>query len=272
METNGQLNISFKRNTKGETFINRQYYKLPLQILTANEVDDDGTAFLYLLNPSSGMLGGDLFQIDINLEDHASAVVTTPSSNKVYKADGRVSTQMTNVHIKTGCRLEYIPEHTVLFRDSIYEQEQDYYVEKGGQLFFWDTIMPGRIALGECFHFRRFKSQTNIYYDQKLILKENSVIIPEESSVKDIGSLMNNKIFSTCYCVAEHLDHRLMDELRMYIETNQLFAGVSMPDKHILLIKILFESTPNVSAVLADLWDIVRRYCTGKPAFHIRRY
>ena len=82
MEPNGILHLDFKKNSSGKTYVAKQFFKLPLQVLPANTMED-GEAFLYILNPSSGMLEGDLFDLRFSLTDGAEAVITTPSSNKI---------------------------------------------------------------------------------------------------------------------------------------------------------------------------------------------
>lgn len=87
MEYNGeiQLEIGKKHTGNEESYIARQYYKLPLQVMTPFYQDMDGTVFLYLLNPSGGVLDYDNFKIEVKIKDGAKTWIGTPSATKIYK-------------------------------------------------------------------------------------------------------------------------------------------------------------------------------------------
>ena len=56
----GKLSLVFRKRDDGVTYMAKQYYKLPLQVLRPHYQDDDGTAFVYMLNPSGGVLQNDI--------------------------------------------------------------------------------------------------------------------------------------------------------------------------------------------------------------------
>ena len=55
--------------------------------MRAHYQDSDGTAFIYLLNPSGGVLQHDRLLTEITLEEGSRVYVTTPSNTKFYKMD-----------------------------------------------------------------------------------------------------------------------------------------------------------------------------------------
>lgn len=169
MQANGQLHLDFRRKKDGTSYISRQFFKLPLQVFPPNYLDDDGSAFLYLLNPSSGMLENDLFDIRFSLYDRAQVLITTPSSNKIYRTRGEPARQKLTVAVGGDCVLEYLPEHNVPYRDSAYRQWGDFQVEKGGVLFTWDILQPGRVTQGERLDFYLFASENRFTYAGQLL-------------------------------------------------------------------------------------------------------
>ena len=273
MEPNASLRLDFKRKSDGQTIISRQFFKLPLQIFPPYYPEDDGTAFIYLLNPSSGMLEGDLFEMRFSLSDNASAVITTPSSNKIYRSNGRNSCQQIYAEISKGSCLEFIPEHNVPFKDSRFVQRAEFRVERGGTLFTWDRVVPGRLARNERFDFAEYHSDIAIYYGDRLVIREAASIVPSELSPENPAIMADFTIFATAYLVCEEIPDSLVEELRAFLaKSEDLRGGASKADENLLVIKVLMKSTLHQNEFFAELWDIVRKQALGKPAFKIRKY
>lgn len=273
MESNAKLLLDFKRKTNGDTYISRQYFKLPLQIFPPYYPENDGTAFVYLLNPSSGMLEGDLFEMQFCLKNNAQVVLTTPSSNKIYRSNGRDTCQNVYINISAGSCLEYIPEHNVPYKHSRFVQKNVFHIERGGTLFAWDTVMPGRLARGECFDFTLYRSDVSIYYNEKMILRECTKIDPSELSPDNPALMADFRIFSTAYLVCEIIPEGLLNAVREYIGScDNIRGGASQPDNNLLIIKLLMKSTLHLDNTMKSLWNIIRKYTLGKPAFKIRKY
>lgn len=273
MEPNAKLHLEFKKKKSGESYIARQSCQMPLQVFPAHHLEEDGSAFVYLLNPSSGMLEGDLFDIQFHLKECSQAVITTPSSNKIYCSKGAKTTQMVTANVEAGSVLEYIPEHNVPYKNSKFRQKSVFHVEKGGILFTWDVVMPGRIAREECFDFTAYQSDISLYYDGRLKLREGVKIIPEEFDPHNPAILEKYQIFTTMYLVTEEIPTIILEKVREYLqEKESVMGGISIPDEHVLVIKLLFEKNLGMQEVLWDIWNLVRLETLGKKACRIRKY
>lgn len=272
MEPNGILQLEFKRKKTGETYVSRQFFKLPLQILPVNYLEQDKTAFLYLLNPSSGMLEGDLFREEFRIQENAWVVITTPSSNKIYRSQGKTTRLELTVTVAAGGRLEYLPEYNVPFKDAKYLQKGTFYVEKAGSVFLWDTVMPGRLARGETFDFTSYGSRLSLYYDKELVLCEGMRLEPDRTDPHNEAVLGQYNLFASAYLVAEDIPQGLCDKLRRYLREANVCGNCSVPGEHILVIKLLFEKNLGVQEVMCQVWNIVREETYGKSGFRIRKY
>lgn len=270
---NASLDLEFRRRSDGETYISRQFFKLPLQIFPPYYPDTDGTAFLYMLNPSSGMLEGDLFDISFRLGEGSAAVITTPSTNKIYRSHGGQSCQRVTAEVLPGAVLEYIPESNIPYAESRFCQQAEYNVHKGGTLFFWDIMSAGRIARGEVFRFTDYRADTAVRYEGRLILKDCAYVCPELAPPDNPALFGDHMIYTSAYLCADSIPKGLAEELRgMLGGLEGVRAGVSETDQNLLSVKLLFRSTLHVQEILYDVWNIVRKYALGKPAFRIRKY
>lgn len=124
----GALSLRFKRKTDGRSYLAQQYYKLPLQVMTTHYQDNDGTVFVYLLNPGGGVLQHDRLLTEIVLEEDSRVYITTPSTTKFYKMDEGHAEVVNKITVGAGAVLEYLPEHNAPFAMSEAYQENEFHL------------------------------------------------------------------------------------------------------------------------------------------------
>ncbi|KAL4993306.1 UreD urease accessory protein-domain-containing protein [Aspergillus recurvatus] len=196
-------------------------YKYPLKLLTrtAGFVPQSASpsasqpVHLYLLTYGGGLLPGDQIDVSITLEPRTRLVVTTPQgSTKIFKTEtspGRTlsdqSRQTLDVSIGQDAALCYLPDPSVPFKDSRYEQIQTFTVDnttKGSSrssLCVLDWVTQGRASRGENWDFHLWKGKNEIWLldeptpspsfygennerkEKKLLLRD-SLILDDETS------------------------------------------------------------------------------------------
>jgi urease accessory protein len=62
-----------------------RYASAPFGSVWANYPDSSGIPEIQITNPSGGILGGDLLEVEISLAPGSTATVLTQAANKVYK-------------------------------------------------------------------------------------------------------------------------------------------------------------------------------------------
>src|SRR5262245_24947111 len=105
----GVLELALRRSG-ARTVIHDCYSHIPLQVLRPVYLDDTGTAYVYLLNPCGGILGGDTYQITVRLEAGAHAYLTTPAATKLYAAPGAAAQQQLAFTLDDRAVLTYLPD------------------------------------------------------------------------------------------------------------------------------------------------------------------
>ncbi|KAK2759143.1 hypothetical protein FQN54_003243 [Arachnomyces sp. PD_36] len=209
-------------------------FQYPLKLMTrkAKDFDPDETkagvaavtpVHLYLLTYGGGLLPGDRIDVKIALRPRTRLVITTPQgSTKIYKtnpggvegiggrgANGGLvvrgsgdepSRQILDVNVEKGAALCYLPDPSVPYRDSAYEQVQVFTVDeavlKGGRdasggggssskssVCILDWVTQGRAACGEDWDFHLWKGKNEVWTKsrdgKRRLLLRDSVILDD---------------------------------------------------------------------------------------------
>lgn len=278
MEYNGEIWLEIGKKESGgqESYIEKQFYKLPLQVMTPFYQDDDGTVFLYLLNPSGGVLDYDNFKIEVTVKTGAKAWIGTPSATKIYKRrdeNAPAARQKNLFHLEKGSVLEYCPDEIIPYADSMFSQENHFYLSKDSMLLTWDILSAGRALRGEVFQFERYASQTFLYMDGKPVIVDKMVIDPRETDIRNLQCMRGYVYAATIYAYAgacdETLAERLAEECAVYEDG---ILGVSLVTEKLLVIKILGNHAYAVFEEMHRVWDILRGNILGKEAVRIRKF
>ena len=64
------------------------------------ELDDSGVATVMLLNPTGGVVGGDVLETSVVLGPRCRVCLTTPAATRVYRSAGAPAVQRRNTTIQ----------------------------------------------------------------------------------------------------------------------------------------------------------------------------
>ena len=267
-----RLSLRFERDDE-KTYLASQYYKLPLQVLPPHYQDDDGTAFVYLLNPSGGIMQGDRLFTEVKVGAKASAFLTTPSSTKYYKMEDDFAEVENVFYVGEEAVLEYIPEHSVPFNNADVMQDNIYHISGDSTLIALDCVTSGRKASGEHFGYKRFCTKSSIYVDEKLILMDCMDIQPQKEVMNRAGVMEGNDIIAGLYMYKNGSAEMLTEGIRQNVQpVGKTRLGVTAVTDDLTVVRILGKSIIDYKDTMAVLWDRSRRLLLDKKAVRIRKY
>lgn len=268
----GELALTFREKKSGQTYLAEQYFKLPLQVMAPHYQDDDGTAFIYLLNPSGGILQHDRLYTEINVEEGAKVVVTTPSATKFYKMDDGYAKIMNHINVKARGVMEYIPEHNVPFAESKVYQENVFYLDKSSVLIAADMVTAGRASMGEVFKYDVYSSKTRIYVEDKLKIYDNNLIEPGKMDLQTVGLMEDHLSNGVIYAYAQGLDKEIINKLNQLQHPEGIAFAAGMIEEDLLIIRFLGNNMIELKETIWKAWGCLREGILSKPAVKIRKY
>ena len=99
------------------------------------------------------------------------------------------ATQRITITLEEGSVFSYAPHPVVPHENSKFSSHTVAYLEKDCQLLLSDIITCGRKYSGEVFKFTSFQNLTEVFYQKKLVLKDNIFLSPGLSPLSTIGML-----------------------------------------------------------------------------------
>ena len=243
-------------------------------------------AFVYLANPTGGMLGNDLHTVSVEVCSGGKAHITTQNATKIFSMTQGSASQQVNLTVSAGCYLEYLPDPIIPFQASSFEQITSIRISPGGTLLHAEVLTPGRVAMGESFQYQRLASRIVAYgQDEYPFYREafeltpatRNPMVPAVLGLPFRGSEhpMDSNTLGSMLVFTDpvHLPSLLKASQESLTTHPHVRAGVTtLPDSKGVGVKIIGRDTASVRAAIADVWSVVRKQILGVPAPFLRKY
>ncbi|HEX8749940.1 MAG TPA: urease accessory protein UreD, partial [Nitrospira sp.] len=175
----GKLALEYVRQGH-RTVFGHTSCQTPWHLFPPIYLDDTGSAYTLLVNPSGGLVGGDHLSIDLSVGTKAHALISSPSANRVYRSLSKDAVQEVHITVEPGGILEWVPELTIPFAGSRFRQTIDARLAAGATLILWDAVASGRIAHGERWKFATLENQIRIITASGASVREHYVLAPND--------------------------------------------------------------------------------------------
>ncbi|MFB7637699.1 urease accessory protein UreD [Peribacillus butanolivorans] len=258
----------------GKTIAKNVYFQGALKVMRPIYHDDSGQACYYILNPGGGYLDGDRYKMEITLEKQARLTLTTQSATKVYKTPNTHAYQETEIFLKAGSYLEYIPDPLIMYQDARYKQKNVIRMEKGATFLYSDILTPGWSPDGDRFSYNRLQFINEIYMDDELVAYDHIHLNPAVQNIEKIGFMEGFSHLGSMLVVGEQTSHDLLDRLYMAINenTDQYKVGLSLLPVQGFTVRVLANSTQIIEKIFSEYHRIIsQEWFNTKPCF-LRKY
>ncbi|MDE0145277.1 MAG: urease accessory protein UreD [Nitrospira sp.] len=264
-----------KRN--GKTVFTRSRCSYPWYVFQPLYLDHTGCATTFLTNPSGGLAGGDTCSLLATLGKDSHVLFTTPSATKVYRTLEKPAVQSIDLNVGANARCEWMPESTIPFAGSSFEQTVTVRLETGASLILWDALAAGRIVRGERWTFSSYANRIRILLADGRSLEERYRLSPDHDNLclpfnqawNYTGSLfiVNDQVPGSTW-------ERIKQDMTTAIEnhTGKVLGGISEPSVPGLVVKLLTRSAPDLNTALEQLWRVARLHLWNTPIPSLRRY
>jgi len=262
----GFLKLTLESDSqRNKTIITEQLSRVPLYVQKALYYDETipSMAHVFVLSPSGGVLQGDRYRTDIELKNGAISHITTQGATRMYKMNSNYATQMINLNVGKNCYLEFLPEQLIPYKNSRYYQRATFNVDDSATLVYSETIVPGRVAMGELFDYDICCLKTLCYDDkQEIKFHDNCILEPKKQTMNSLGIFGNKTAYSMMYVVTKQ---ECIGELyetinQLFKDNDEIIGGASiLPNNSGLSVRVLSNSSELNKTTVYNIAQIVRK-------------
>jgi urease accessory protein len=249
----GHLAVECHVDAQGRTFLAKQAFRAPIHL--SKPYWDGNHLIINMVNPTAGLFAGDSVDISVRICRGASAVLTSPSAARVFRArdssgEARVAQSFV---VESGGRLDVFPEILIAHAGARYRQTTRIDVRVGGEVFVTEMIAPGRTAHGESFDYDQIEIATDLITANKLAARECYRLTPESESTQTVKSHFPNAYYASAFIVSTRPADETIQRKISALNTSHLLAGASHPSESIYAIKLVAADSISLRNAVANV-------------------
>ena len=260
----GYLQLEMQNDSnKQKTVITKQRTQVPLYLQKAlhYNLDYPSMAHLFVLSPSGGILQGDRYRMDVELNNNAISHITTQGATRIYKMESNFATHLVTLNLKNNSYLEFIPEQLIPYKNSRFYQKTLLDIDDSSTVVYSETIVPGRIAMGEMFDFDVCYLKTEGVINEKTKFRDSSLLLPKEEKIQSFVMFNEKTILTSVYLLTKKSTEKINLMINdMFSKMDDITGGSSkLPNDSGLAIRILGNSSEDQKTTIYEILKIIRK-------------
>lgn len=259
MPLNAVLNLETKLRA-GKTVLQDSYCTQPFKIANITEDKLSSHLKLMLMSSSPGILEGDTYNMQVTVGEGCSLELITQSYQRLFQMKQGAS-QSLQVKMQRGSSFVYLPHPVVPHRNAVFTSKSKIFLAEDCALLWGEVINCGRKLNGEVFQFSSYHNLTEIYLNNRLAVKENILLQPQQSSLSTIGQLEGFSHQATLLYLKEEVAVApLLETLveKLELQDNIIF-GVSALPVNGLVIRLLGHKAEQLFQLVQSLGHVLQR-------------
>jgi urease accessory protein len=239
------------------------------------DLDGSGAATVMLLNPTGGLVGGDVVETRVTLGAGTRVCLTTAAASRVYRSAGAPAVSRFIAILEGDALLEYVPDHLIPSPRARLRQSAEVTVGPESMLIYLDAWAVGRIARGERWRFDELDSAIVVRDSRGALLRERAVLTGNRP-LNGLGGTDRFDYVATFLVVAPSRGDWgvLAEALRAGVQTPHVDARYAATPlaRGGLLVRLLCASAPALHDAVTRLWSLTRRRLLGVDAVSLRKF
>ena len=215
----------------------------------------------YILHPPGGVVGGDQLELNVQVGEQSSALITTPAANKIYRSNGPESRIKQHFSVERRGTLEWLPQETILFGGSSLLTHTTVNLDRSARFSGWDLTVLGRPFSGDNYERGAFDQKITIAVADTPVLNERHRWRDEEPMLGAAWGVRGNRALASIYVYPADAD--LLKRVQRLVAPGVLDAGATLLAE-LLVIRVLGTSPQKIRALAERLWTTVRPLQMGR--------
>lgn len=225
---------------------------------------EGGVCHVYLIHPPGGVAGGDDLGIDIRVNEHAHALVTTPASGKFYHALDAASLLYQRLYVQQNSRLEWLPQDNILFNGSRVQMSTQVMLEGNARFIGWEILCLGRPASRESYEAGFCRQRFELFRDGKPLFIERGLFAGSDPLLQAKWGLAGYSVTGTM--IVSNANSDILNTARTAVsETGEMLFSASLVDS-VLVCRVLGHHADEARKNFTRVWERLRPEIMDRPA------
>lgn len=226
--SHGRVDVTVCSERDGQAPVRRLFQQgcLKLRMPRAPEGDD---AELVVINTAGGLTGGDSISIDVAIGENTGVTVTTPGSERIYRALAGDALIEQRVKVRRGGRIDWLPQETILFDRARLRRRFDIELEEGAEATIAEAIQLGRTAMGETVQSGFLSDFWTVRRGSAMLFADATRIAdPFAETIRGAATLGGHVALATVIHVGDGLEPKRDAVRAMLADAGEAAAGASI--------------------------------------------
>jgi urease accessory protein len=251
----------------GITRLGNTYFTPPFKVANITENKQSNWLQLMIMSSSPGILDGDEYKILIEMNEGSCLHLHSQSYQRLFQMKKGAS-QHSVIRLGDNCSFTYIPHPCVPHEHSSFKSTNKIYLSGNCNLIWGEVLTCGRNLNGEVFRFSSYHTITEVYKQDKLVLRENLLMQPSKLDQKRMGQLEGfTHQASFVYFPAENLKGECIDLIHEVLTNqNDIEFGITQVEGNGIMVRMLGRGAELLYNNLLSLANMVQEPFIVKPA------
>jgi len=255
--------LSLNHRREGPRTTVRHAHSGPLRILKSLYPEGDAICHNVIVHPPGGLVGGDLLDIRVRVEDGAHAFISTPGATRFYESSELLAEQRVTLDLAAGARLEWLPLETLAYPGCHALNQLTATLAPGAELLAWDVTALGLPTAGQPFDRGRITQRLEL---PGLWLEQAQIDAADHRLLASPLGLAGQRCLGTLlFAVGESMERtrreRLLDAARAALAglPPGVQAGTTCPNPNLLVVRAVAPLVEPLMTALQSGWAALRQ-------------
>lgn len=249
---------------RAQSMVGDCFVSSPLKVLALPQQAGQALS-LMLMSASPGLLDGDQQSFEVTLAENTRLHLQTQAYQRIFATHSQAQ-QHTTLHLKPHSQLTYTPHPLVLHEAASLQLSNTIHLADDVQLIWAEIIASGRKQCGESFAFKKLASLTRVFWNQRLLLRDNLQWQPERQVMDSPVHMAEYSHQATLYFANTVLDFDMKATVNaLYASLNELedfdvYFGVSLVHPKLIVVRMLAQQAEFLFAQVKNISQQLNKF------------
>lgn len=235
----------------------------PLRVLQSLYPEGDAVCHNVLVHPPSGLVGGDVLDMQLHLGAQSHALLTTPGATRFYRSEQGLATQQVKAYVGDSARLEWLPLETIAYKGCHGLNHAVFDLAPTAEMMAWDITALGLPSANLPFE----RGQLQQHLEVSGVWLERGLMDAQDMRLMNgpLGLARHRCMATLVFACGKDLTRERRDlalslarELIEVAHTG-VVAGVTSPHPRIVVLRTLSPLVEPAQTLLRGVWAAWRR-------------